>query len=140
DPVVRARRQRSTVQFAGNGVVERVDEKRGLAAAGNAGDAAKKAERNLRGDVLEIVAAGIDDFQRATCIARPPLRDVDRELAGKIFAGPGLWPPEQTLHRALGHDLAAVNTRPGTDVEDIVGRPDSILVVLDHDHGVAEVA
>ena len=31
-------------------------------------------------------------------------------------------------------------TRPGTDVDDVVGDADGVLVVLDHDQGVAQVA
>ncbi len=38
------------------------------------------------------------------------------------------------------HDLAAVLPRTGADVDDVVGHRDRVLVVLDHDHGVAEVA
>ena len=36
-------------------------------------------------------------------------------------------------------DLAAVLAGPGADVDDPVGDPDRVLVVLDHDQGVAEV-
>ncbi len=41
---------------------------------------------------------------------------------------------------ALGDDMAAVNAGAGADVEHVVGGADGVLVVLDHDHGVAEVA
>ena len=37
-------------------------------------------------------------------------------------------------------DLAAVLARAGADVDDVVGDPDGLLVVLDDDHRVAEVA
>ena len=42
--------------------------------------------------------------------------------------------------RALRHDLAAVDAGAGADVEHMIGGADGVLVVLDHDHGVAEVA
>ena len=38
------------------------------------------------------------------------------------------------------HDLAAVLARAGADVDDVVGDPDRLLVVLDDEHGVAQVA
>ena len=41
---------------------------------------------------------------------------------------------------ALGDDLAAVHAGAGADVDDVVGLADRLLVVLDHDHGVAGVA
>ena len=44
------------------------------------------------------------------------------------------------LGRPLGDDLAAVHARPGADVDDIVGGEDRVLVVLDDDDGVAELA
>jgi hypothetical protein len=40
---------------------------------------------------------------------------------------------------ALGDDVAAVLARPRADVDDVVGDPDGVLVVLDHDEGVAQV-
>ena len=44
------------------------------------------------------------------------------------------------LRRALGDHLAAVLAGARADVDDVVGRAHRLLVVLDHDHGVAEVA
>ena len=37
-------------------------------------------------------------------------------------------------------DLPAMHAGAGADVEHVVGEPDRVLVMLDHDHGVAEVA
>ncbi len=42
--------------------------------------------------------------------------------------------------RALGDDLAAVLAGAGADVDEVVGRAHRLLVVLDDDHRVAEVA
>ena len=47
---------------------------------------------------------------------------------------------EQVLDRARHDDLAAVLARARPDVDDVVGDPDRLLVVLDDDHRVAEVA
>ena len=47
---------------------------------------------------------------------------------------------EDVLERALRDDLAAVHAGAGADVDDVVGRADRVLVVLDHDHRVAEIA
>jgi hypothetical protein len=44
------------------------------------------------------------------------------------------------VERALGDDLAAVDAGAGAEVDHPVGRADRVLVVLDHDHRVAEVA
>ncbi len=36
--------------------------------------------------------------------------------------------------------MAAMHAGTGSDVEDMIGKPNGVLVVLDHDHGIAEVA
>ena len=47
---------------------------------------------------------------------------------------------QEALHRARVDDLAAVLPGPRPDVDDPVGDLDRLLVVLDDEHGVAEVA
>ncbi len=46
---------------------------------------------------------------------------------------------QQPRHAARVHDLPAVLARSGSDVDDPVGRPDGVLVMLDDDQGVAEI-
>ena len=45
-----------------------------------------------------------------------------------------------SLDRAGVDDLAAVLAGAGADVDDVVGDPDRVLVVLDDEHRVAELA
>ena len=52
----------------------------------------------------------------------------------------GLLDAHHLLGRALRHELAAVLAGAGAEVHHVVGRPHRALVMLDHDHGVAEVA
>jgi hypothetical protein len=40
----------------------------------------------------------------------------------------------------LGDDLAAVDAGAGADIDHVIGLQNRVLVVLDHDDGVAEVA
>jgi hypothetical protein len=49
-------------------------------------------------------------------------------------------PVDEIVDLAFRHDVAAVDAGAGADVEHMVGGADGVLVVLDHDHGVAEVA
>ena len=42
--------------------------------------------------------------------------------------------------RALEDDVAAVVAGAGSEIDDVVGGADRLLVVLDDDHGVAEIA
>ena len=78
-------------------------------------------------------------------------------LPGRRTAGTGMdlaperyWPvsesgldsriPPGPVDRAGVDDPAPVLPRPGPDVDHVVGHPDGLLVVLDHDDRVAEVA
>ena len=140
DAVVRGGAFAGVVQLAGDGLVERVDQQRRLAAAGDAGDAGEQAERNLGRDVLEVVAARVDHLDGAAMVRRAPLRHLDLELAGEIFAGQRVRVAHDLGGRAFGDDVAAMHAGAGADVEDVIGEQDRVLVVLDHDHGVAEVA
>ena len=44
------------------------------------------------------------------------------------------------VERPGGHDVSAANARAGTKIDDVVGRPHRVFVVLDDDHRVALVA
>ena len=47
---------------------------------------------------------------------------------------------QDLLQRPLGDDLAAMHARAGADFEDVVRGPNRVGVVLDHDHGIAQIA
>ena len=72
----------------------------------------------------------------------PPLaRDGHRALAAQVGAGDRAWLCQDELRQRPGRDdLAAVLARARPDVEHPVGRPDGLLVVLDDDQRVAQVA
>ena len=102
--------------------------------------ATKQPEREADVDVLEVVLAGAVDGELAARRRRAAYGgDRDRLAAGEVQAGLGVAVLEQLLDRARVDDLAAVLAGAGADVDDPVGGPDGVLVVLDHDQGVAEV-
>jgi len=78
DAVVRSGALAGVVEFARDRPVERVDQQGRLAAAGNAGDAGEQPQRNFRGDVFQIVAAGVDHLDGAAMVRRPPLGHIHR--------------------------------------------------------------
>ena len=94
-----------------------------------------------RSTSLQVVLARAADAPAALPLPRPPaLRDRHRALAAQERAGDRARLGEHGLERAVGDDLAAVLAGPGPDVDDPVGGPDRLLVVLDDEHRVAEVA
>src|SRR5277367_286834 len=141
DVIVRRGRIAGAVEMARDRLVERIDRQGRLAAAGYAGDASEQAERNRGGDVLQIVAARADDAQLAPRRRRAaPVRDRNEPLAGEIGAGERIRVGLDLFRRSLGDDLAAVHAGARADVDDIIRGEDRVLVVLNHDHGVAELA
>ena len=139
-PVERGRGLAGAVEPSRQRLVERVDEQRRLAAAGDAGDAGEEAERDLDGDVLQVIAARADEPQHAGRVARPPLGHRDLAHAGEILAGERVRVGHHVGWRALGDDHAAMHAGAGADIDHVIGGADRVLVVLDHDHRVAEVA
>ena len=43
------------------------------------------------------------------------------------------------LRRAGGHHLPAVDSGAGADVDEVVGGPHGVLVVLHHNEGIAQI-
>ncbi len=60
--------------------------------------------------------------------------------APQVLARQRALVPSDLLDRPLGDDFAPVNAGAGTEVDDVIRRFDRLLVVLDHDHRVAELA
>ena len=140
DAVVRRGALAGIVQLARDRLVERVDQQGRLAAAGDAGDAGEQAERNLGRDVLQIVAAGVDHLDGAAMVRRPPVGHRHRKLTGEVLAGQRFRVAHDLVGRAFRDDVAAMHAGAGADIEHVIRQANGVLVMLDHDHGVAEVA
>ena len=67
-------------------------------------------------------------------------RHFDLQLAGQILSGHALLRLGDLLGRSLGDHLAAAHAGAGAEVDDRVGRPHRVFVVLDDDDRVAHVA
>src|SRR5882724_3611821 len=63
----------------------------------------------------------------------------DAENAGEGLAGVGLFGAGDELGRALGNDAAAAFAAFGAEVNDPIGLLDDVEMVLDDEHGVAEI-
>ena len=74
-------------------------------------------------------------------VARAPdLRHRDGLASGQVATGERVRALQQVVDRSGDDDLTAVLARTRADVDDPVAGADGVLVVLDDDHGVAEVA
>ena len=116
-----------------------IDE-RGLARTRNTGHTGERAKRNGKVRMLEVVYRTALDRDALAAAFAPDFGHRNEFSARKILSGDGFITFQQLVYRALEHDLAAVAARAGANVYDVVSRKHGVLVMLDHDERVAEVA
>ena len=116
-----------------------IDE-RGLARARNTRDTGQRAERDGEVRVLEVVHRTALDRDALAVAFAPNFGHRNEFFARKVLSGDGFVAFEQLVYRALEHDLAAVAARARTDIHNVVSCKHGVLVVLDHDERVTEVA
>ena len=139
DSVVGAGPKLRLVQAVGDRVVQGLVDQGRLARAGDAGDAAEDAERDRDVDPLQVVFAGAAHAQGAGRFA-PLRRHLDPALAREVLAGERGGVLGDLGRRPGGDHVAAVLAGARPEVDQVVGGEHRPLVVLDHDHRVAEVA
>ena len=64
----------------------------------------------------------------------------DFQRAGEILAGERFRRVRDLLRLARGDEMAAGVARAGAEVDDVIGAANGVFVVLDDEHGVAEIA
>ena len=128
------------IELSGQLLIQDFVDERGLARTRNTGHTGQRAERNGKVRVLEVVYRTALDRDALAVAFAPDFGHRNEFFARKILSGDGFVAFEQLVYRALEHDLAAVAARARTDVYDVVSREHGVLVVLDHDERVAEVA
>ena len=131
---------RAPLRRARGAGVERVDGEAGLAAAADPGDAGEGAEREVDGDALEVVGGGAVDGDGLAAALAAGRAERDLAAAAEIIGGDAVLAGEEVVEGALAHHFAAVDSGAGAHVDDMVGVADRVLVMLDHQHGVAEAA
>ena len=162
DALVLAGRVLGAVELPGQRAAQDVVHERALAAAAHARDARQAAEREGGVDVLQVVLRRADDLQPDRVVVASAggtpvfcpsasvrrrgerlvaaARHGDRQPAGEVLRGGRVLHAQDFLQRALRDEPPAARTRAGADVEDVVGGADRVLVVLDDDDAVAQVA
>src|SRR5262245_38456181 len=122
DLVVFARHLARAVELAGDRAVEGLDEEGGLAAAGDAGHRGEQAERNVDGDIPQVVGAGAMHGEAAASGGLPPLLwHGDLLEAGEILPSEALEAGHHLLGRAFGYNLAAMHACTWPHVHHVVG-------------------
>jgi hypothetical protein len=116
-----------------------VDDQARLARAADPGHAGHVREWDRDVDILQVVAAGALDLDPRVGRAAAS-RAFDPCAAGQIRGGARAAIVEQLGHAAGEHDHTPEHAGTRTHVDHVIGGADAVGVVLDDDHGVAEVA
>ena len=129
------------IQLRGQRAIQNVVYQRRFPRAGNAGDHRQQPERNRHVDILQIVAVRAENRDapcRSGCGARParessacPERYCPVSDAG--FAAISSGAPER-------HQVSARFSRARAQVHHVIRAANRLLVVLDHQHRVAQIA
>jgi hypothetical protein len=139
DRLVVARLDPHPVQPVRERLVDDLVHERRLAGARDAGHADELADREVDVDVLQVVHRGAADREGPEVFGAP-FRNRDLALAREELARDRLRVPLDLLRGPFCHHVAAVHAGAGAHVDQVVGRAHHLLVVLDHEHRVAEVA
>ena len=136
---VGAHRHPRAAHGVGQRRVQHVAQQGRLARSRHAGDHREGAQGQVHVDLLEVVLAGAHHAQQVAVAGPPPGRQVDAAGARQVAAGHGSARRHHLLQRAGGGDVAAVDPGARSQVDDVVGAAQGLLVVLHHDQGVAQV-
>ena len=130
------------VKLAEQRPAQDVVHQRAFAGTAHAGDAGERAERNPRVNVAQIVFLRAEHLEPAAFLRRRQafFGNGNRQFAAQILRRERIFVRQNFRQRARRHQFAAVNARAGAEVNDVIRLPDGVGVVLDHEHGVAEVA
>ena len=138
--VVRAWVLARAVDGLGQGAVENVVDQSAFAAAADAGDHGHDAERDADGDILQVVLAGSGNGEPLAGEGARASALQHGGRTGEIAPGERLGAGHDFSRGALSNDLATQAACAGAEIENVVGVPDGLFVVLDDKNGVAQVA
>ena len=121
--------------------MEDVFDQRGFAASRDSGHRDKKSERDLDIEVAQVMLARAFDANHASGIHAPTdLGDRNLDLSAQVPAGDRLIVGAHFVDGSLGDDQSTVLSCSRPQIDEMVSCLHRLLVVLDDDDGVAEIA
>ena len=130
----------SAVKLCGKGAVNYGIDKRRFSAAGHSRHADKTAEGNSNVNIFQVILTGAHHGEKAAVAFSAHLGHLNFSSAGEKSAGDGIFILFDFLGSAGEHHLAAVYSRTGANIHDIVCRLHSLLVMLYHNDAVAQIS
>ena len=120
--------------------VENVVDQRRLPRARHARHAGERPQRDLHRHAFQVVLAGIVDRDEVSAPLAPGLRDRNAERPSEVAPGERRGIRHDLVGRADRDDVPAQLAGARAEVDHIIGRANRLLVVLDHQHRVAQVS
>ena len=127
------------IETVGQRAVENVIDQRRFAGAGDAGDYGHHAQREGDVDVFQLFSRaprtviafplGARGSERAAMLARPEMYWPVSDSGCRMISVACRW--RRPRHRAAS---------AGAEIDDVIGAADGVLIVLDNQHGVPEIA
>src|SRR5699024_4594336 len=141
DLLVAPRHQAGTVELIGQGPRQNAVDEGGLARTRHAGDAGHHAERDRYVHLLEVIFLRPVDGQHPLAIdLAARLRHRQDSAPGQVIASQRTLGIRDALRITGVDDVAAVFASIRADIDQPVRRANRVLVVLDDDQGVTQVA
>ena len=128
------------VELSEERLAQDVVHQRALARAAHAGYAREQTERETHVDLLEIVLTRTANREPAPLRRASLLRHGYLQFSAQIPARERFWAVQNRLQRPGRDKISAVQPGPGPEIDDVVGGANRVLIVLDDDDGVAQIA
>ena len=121
--------------------IENVVHQSGFPRAGNACHDGEQAERQFEIHVFQIIRFAAEDANRLSVGGRAALgRHGNLQFAAQVTPRQRIGAALDFFRAALGDQIPARVARAGAEVHHVVGAANGFFVVLDDEHGVAQVA
>src|SRR5262249_11627082 len=112
---------------------QNVVDQRAFPGTADAGHAHEHPEGNVYVDVFQVVVACSPDADDHAVARAAPLRDSDLLFAGKVLPGEAAGVAQDFRQRPGRHDFAAAHARSRPEIDEVIGGPHGVFVMLDDD-------
>src|SRR6202140_2170971 len=120
--------------------IQHLMEQRRLARSGNSGNRDKHAQRNADVHTLQIVRAHAPNLDLLGTRLAPQRRRLNPQIFRKIASGQRYRIVHDLVIRPLGNQLAAVLAGSWPQVENPIGRPHNVRIMLHHQNRIPQIA
>ena len=127
------------VELFGQRPIKNVVHEGGFSGAGNAGDNSHYAQGEGDVQILEIIFPRAEDADGVSVCRSPLGQHIDLHLSRDVGAGERVGRVHDFRGSSAGDQVPAVASGARTKVDYVVGAPNGVFVMFNHQHGVPEI-